>query len=142
MPRSSSRRSFVVQLMSNAAGAWVAVSTGGFLAWLSGCGSNRSAATSATDGTNPPPPATVAEPVPSSPAPVNTMATAPEDDADAGNDSYEPPYVPDESPGPVVKYGGPTVEPPHPIRPMYGGPVMTTKYGGSSMPRKDDGGYD
>jgi hypothetical protein len=69
------------------------------------------------------------------------MATAPEDDIDAGCESYEPPYVPeDESPGPAVKYGGPaTTEPPHPIRPMYGGPVMTTKYGGSSMPRKVGG---
>lgn len=140
MPRSSSRRSFVVQLMSNAAGVWVGVSTGGFLAWLSGCGSSRSTTSNATGA----PPVTVAAPIepdPSSPAPVNTMATAPEgpDDVDAGCDTYEPP---DESPGPVVKYGGPPTiaEPPSEIRPMYGGPVMTAtprKYGGPPS-----GGYD
>ena len=122
----------MVQLMSGAAGAWVGVSTGGLVAWLSGCGSGQKPGVA-----SPPPPATVAEPDPgyAQPPPPSTIATGPEEPPvqDAGVEPVEPP------PGPVVKYGGPPPDmvgpPPAEVRPMYGGPsttapIMSTKYGG------------
>lgn len=134
--KKSSRRSFVVQAMSSAAGAWVGISTGGLLAWLSGCASGN------TPAPDPPPPSTVSDPIAPVPGPApEPMPIAtdpgppdpePVPEADAG---YEPP-------APVVKYGGP---PPDPIQPpinqpvpMYGGPPTlppATKYGGMNRPK-------
>jgi len=142
--RSSSRRSFVVQVMSTAAGAWVGVSTGGLLAWISGCASGQQPGTSSP----PPPPATVAEPEPdpgyAQPPATSTMATGPDqpppEPQDAGYEPSDPP------PAPVVKYGGPPDMgmPPGPsneVKPLYGGssvqppPLVTTKYGGVMRPK-------
>ena len=132
MTQDSNRRSFVVQVLSTAASAWVGVSTVGLLPWLSGCASKPSQEPSPPP--QPGPTTVVVEPEPAQPAqpaPVSTIATPPEGPADAG-------YEPEPYPAPAVKYGGPDLPPPT-ARPMYGGPdvqpPMSTKYGGMMRPK-------
>lgn len=139
----SNRRSFFVQMMSGAAGAWAGVSAGGLVSWLSGCGPSSPPASSPPGPEPGPPPQQVVV----EPAPTSTMAVDP-------SETYDPPPgpavkyggVPIDEPMPAPAYGGPSMQPdagasyPGPVVKYGGPPIMQPKYGGSPGPRPMYGG--